>query len=218
MRSISGWGAAAIVVVLLNGVGPSLAHSDVLADPKPISARPANLLCSHHDETGVQFLACDAYKEYHESVSPITHIGKTTLAIRYTFVPSFSTWSVVRAELDGSAAGWLTVKTEVNGKHGEAQQYVKTYPLTPAEAAQIVQTLDMEAAFSSASVNTRKGGCIDGTDMVVELANATRYKWFSLACGDEPDPRQESLNKLATVLISMVTAHADKSLGEFPGP
>jgi hypothetical protein len=198
------------------------ARAVTVGDLQPISAQPADLLCSIREERAAQHLACDAYKEYREPVSPITRLGKTRLAIRYTFVPSFSTWSVVRVEFTKSngmsPVGSLTIKSTVDGKHGEAKKYAQSYRLSSDEASQILQSLDTQTAFASQSVNPRTRGCLDGMSMDVELADAKQYKWFSLTCLDEPDARQNTLYSLASVLISIVKAHADKSLGEFPGP
>jgi len=197
----------------------------------PITSAPSNLLCDKPAERGVQYLACDAYKELGESISPVTQPGTTKVAIRIVWVPPFHTWSVVLVELTTPAwakdklahtffpEGTLAVATDVDdhAKPGAGIRFAKHYTLRRDDVWTILSTINSADFFALPSIRPRAGECIDGTEYIVEMAEATRYHWVLLSCFYKPDPRDNSLNRLISLLQLVVRAYAPQELSDFPG-
>jgi hypothetical protein len=208
-----------------------------LAHLSPITAAPSNLLCTKPQEFGVQYLACDAYKDYGEPISPVTHLSSTKLAIRFMYIPSFHTWSVVRVEIstdnygkDDSTAypeGTITVLTQTeDGSHAIRRDraptakvsFVRTYKLQEDEVWLILLNVNLADAFALPSTRDETvGGCVDGTQYVIELAESTRYHWAVLSCRYKSDPREDSLYRLSSLLALIVRSYASQDLEKFPG-
>jgi hypothetical protein len=197
----------------------------------PIASTPSSLLCEKPAERGTQYLACDAYKELGEPISPVTLLGSTKLAIRIVWVPSFHTWSVVRIELTTPERakdelahtfypeGRLAIATEIddNTKPGGGVRFAKDYSLHRDDVWTILSTINARDFFTLPSVRPKARGCVDGTEYIVEMAEATRYHWALLSCFYKPDPRDKSLNRLISLLQLVVRAYAPRELSDFPG-
>ena len=207
-----------------------------LAKLAPITVAPSDLLCTKPQELGEQYLACEAYKAYGEPISPITHLSSTKLAIRFMYIPSFHTWSVVRVEIstgnygkDESTAypeGTVTVLTQTeDGSHAIRSErepdaktpFVRTYKLQEDEIELILLNVNLAEAFTVPTTPDNSHGCVDGTQYVVEIAENARYHWAALGCPFKNDPRQDSLYRLSSLLALIVRSYASRELENFPG-
>jgi hypothetical protein len=215
-------------------VPDEVAHVQLLS---PIASTPQNLLCSEPGERGMQFIACDAYKTYGEPISPVTQLGRTKLAIRFVWAPSFHTWSVVRVEIStptyGTShvatslpEGTLTVRTETEDPghnvrglmEPDAKSTIaRTFKLRRDEVWLILETLNLHDVFSLPSTRDETESCLDGTDYVVEVAEVNRYHWALLTCRYKDDPRETNLYRLSSLLGLLVRAYVPQELPDFPG-
>lgn len=191
----------------------------------PMQAVPSDVLCSHPVVGGgPQYIACDAFKEFGEPVSPVVHPGKTQLAIRVAYIPSFSPWSTIRVEfvpsVDGSgvlvpntSVATATVSTTLE----RDRRYSKTFELTWDETYLLLKSIDLTAAFTLPNADESKTHtCMDGTDYVVEFAEGSRYHWLYLGCDDDDNPRT-SLHPMVDLLGIIARAHDSEGLKDFPG-
>lgn len=227
-----------IAAFLLLGVQYATGEeTNYLSHLAPIVTQPKNLLCEKPQKYGLQYIACDAYALYREPILPATRVGSTKLAIRVVYVPSFHTWSVVRAELSAGDFGkeWtptffpegtITVSTQTEDGSRELRSphepdsktpYIRTFKLSAEEAMLILENVDLADGFATLSPPKEVRDCIDGTNWIVEMAESNRYHWTELGCNYQNDPHAKSLYQLASLLALIVRSYTARDLKEFPG-
>jgi hypothetical protein len=161
----------------------------------------------------------------------VTDLGHTKLALRFVYIPSFHTWSVVHVEIgtpDGGIypEGTLTVRSETEDSEPKIRAlhevdanalFVRSFKLRLDEVWLILRTINIPDAFALPNTRPQSDGSVDGTDYVAEISESTRYHWALLGCQQSQDSREDSLDQLASLLGLIVRAHVGQELQGFPG-
>jgi len=221
-RNGAGWVCSILLAAMSGMLSAHAADMETVEKLPVVQTAPERLLCTAPKELGMQFIACDAFKKFGEPVSPVTALGSTNLAIRVTYIPSFSPWSVMRIEFaprlteSGEAVGLRAMLT-VETTKGSGRKYARSVELSWEEMWLILQSVNLPDVFTLPNTNeSTKMSCLDGIDYVIELAEQSRYHWVLLGCNDPDDPRK-SLNPLVHMLGVIARAHDSEGLKDFPG-